>query len=172
MTYVNGIEIQTKKISKDDIVELGVSRYQIPLKEILNEIFPKTIDISILKPIWEQYEQTKLEYSIAERKFNAARSAVGVITMLAIACSFILGHGPVYLAIYGIAIVASLAFAIAAYRKSSENPIRIKELTKTFQRTYVCPHCHHFMGFQDYDILAQNDSCPYCKIVFNKNKAK
>ena len=110
-TYVNGLPVESKTINESDKVELGNSHYLFPWAS-LQEPKLETIDIHPLKRIWDEYDAQRLETQIAERKFNAARSAAGVITMLAIACSLIFGHGPVYLVLYALAIGVSVAFAI------------------------------------------------------------
>ena len=167
VTFVNGIAIESKNISENDKVELGNSHYLLNW-EALSEPKEETVDIRPLKIIWKEYDEKKFDSQIAERKFNAARSATGIITMLAIACSIILGHGPIYIILYALAIGISLAFTYLAYKKSTEVPKHQRELTKRFQQTYVCPKCGHFMGFQDYDILIQSDACPYCKTKYKK----
>lgn len=167
VTFVNGIAIESKSISEKDKVELGNSHYLLNW-EALSEPKEEIVDIRPLKIIWKEYDEKKFDSQIAERKFNAARSATGIITMLAIACSIILGHGPIYIILYALAIGISLAFTYLAYKKSTEVPKQQRELTKRFQQTYVCPKCGHFMGFQDYDILVQNDACPYCKTKYKK----
>ena len=167
VTFVNGIAVEGKTISEADKVELGNSHYLFPWAA-LQEPKVETADIRPLKHIWEDYDSQRMELQIAERKFNAARSAVGIITMLAIACSLVLGHGPVYLLLYALAIGISVAFAIKAYSNSTDVPRRQKEMNKEFQRNYTCPKCGHFMGFQDYDILAQSDACPYCRTKYRK----
>lgn len=167
VTFVNGIAVENMTISESDKVELGNSHYLFQWGS-LSEPKVETIDIRPLKKIWTEYDDKRLELQIAERKFNAARSATGIITMLAIACSFILGHGPIYLLLYALAIIISLVFTYQAYQKSSVVPRQQKEMNKSFQRRYVCPKCGHFMGFQDYEILAQNDACPYCKTKYRK----
>ena len=167
ITFVNGIAVESKTISENDKIELGNSHYLLNWDAII-EPKEETVDIRPLKKIWEEYDEQRTENQIAERKFNAARSATGIITMLAIACSLILGHGPVYLILYGLAIGISLVFTVLAYKKSSDIPRQQKEITKLFQKNYVCPKCGHFMGFQDYDILIQGDACPYCKTKYKK----
>lgn len=167
VTFVNGIAIESKSISEKDKVELGNSHYLLNW-EALSEPKEETVDIRPLKIIWKEYDEKKFDSQIAERKFNAARSATGIITMLAIACSIILGHGPIYIILYALAIGISLAFTYLAYKKSTEVPKHQRELTKRFQQTYVCPKCGHFMGFKDYDILIQSDACPYCKTKYKK----
>jgi len=167
VTFVNGIAIESKNISENDKVELGNSHYLLNW-DALSEPKEDIVDIRPLKIIWKEYDEKKFDSQIAERKFNAARSATGIITMLAIACSIILGHGPIYIILYALAIGISLAFTYLAYKKSTEVPKQKRELTKRFQQTYVCPKCGHFMGFQDYDILVQSDACPYCKTKYKK----
>lgn len=167
ITFVNGIAVESKTISENDKIELGNSHYLLNWAA-LSEPKEETVDIRPLKKIWEEYDEQRTENQIAERKFNAARSATGIITMLAIACSLILGHGPFYLILYGLAIGISLVFTVLAYKKSSDIPRQQKEMTKLFQKQYVCPKCGHFMGFQDYDILIQGDACPYCKTKYKK----
>ena len=167
VTFVNGIAVESKTISESDKVELGNSHYLFQWSA-LSEPKVETIDIRPLKAIWKEYDEQKFDSQIAERKFNAARSATGIITMLAIACSIILGHGPIYIMLYAVAIGISVAFTYQAYIKSTEVPQQQRELTKHFQQRYVCPKCGHFMGFTDYDILTQNDACPYCKTKYKK----
>ena len=167
VTYVNGIGIESKTISETDIIELGESHFPIPWAAIL-EPEGETIDISPLKQIWDDYDEKRIQHQIAERKFSAARSATGIITMLAIACSIILGHGPIYICLYVIAIGISVLLTYQAYKKSSEVPRQQREMNKEFQQHYVCPKCGHFMGLQDYEVLRQGDACPYCRIRYKK----
>lgn len=167
VTFVNGIAIESKMISETDHVEMGSSHYLFPWAS-LHEPQVETVDIRPLKGIWDNYNEERINLQIAERKFNAARSTTGIITMLAIACSIILGHGPVYLVLYALAIGISIVFTIKAYNNSTNVPRRLQEMNKDFQRKYVCPKCKHFLGFQDYDIISQNDKCPYCQVKLKK----
>ena len=167
VTFVNGLAIESKTVSESDTIELGNSHYLLNW-DVLNEPKEDTVDIRPLKKIWDEYDEQRLEFQIAERKFNAARSATGIITMVAIACSLILGHGPIYLILYALAIGISVVFTYQAYKKSSDVPRRQREMNKEFQKQYTCPKCGHFMGFTDYDILTQSDACPYCKTKYKK----
>ena len=167
VTYVNGIAIESKTISENDKVELGSTRYLFPWTAIIEQE-EEMCDVRSLKNIWEDYDRQCMELDIAERKFNAARSAAGVITMLAIACSLILGHGPVYLLLYALAIGISIVFAVKAYNNAATVPYKRKEIKKEFQRKYVCPKCGNFMGFQDYELLSQKPACPNCRTKFKK----
>ena len=131
VTFVNGIAVESKTISESDKVELGNSHYLFSWAA-LQEPKEETIDIRPLKKIWNEYDEQRLEFQIAERKFNAARSATGIITMIAIACSLILGHGPIYLILYALAIGISVAFTYQAYQKSSDVPRQQREMNKDF----------------------------------------
>lgn len=163
-TYVNGQSIESKAVTMEDKIELGSDHYLIDWT-LLKPFLP--IDIRPLKKVWDHYEAENLKIQIKERKFNALRSATGLITMLAIALSIAGGgRNKWYLMLYAIAIIISVAFFVKAYRDSSKLPQKRQELSKQFQRDYVCPHCGHFMGNQPYDILAQNGCCPYCKKHF------
>ena len=167
VTFVNGIAVENKTISESDKIELGNSHYLLNW-DALSGPKEETVDIRPLKKIWSDYDEQRLQFQIAERKFNAARSATGIITMIAIACSLILGHGPIYLILYALAIGISVVFTFLAYRKSSDVPRQQREMKKEFQKHYVCPKCGHFMNFTDYDILTQSDACPYCKTKYKK----
>lgn len=163
-TYVNGQSIESKALTLQDRIELGMDHYLLDWS-LLKPYLP--IDISPLKLVWEEYERQNLKLQIKERKFNALRSATGLITMIAIVLSLASGgRNKWYLMLYAIAIIISVAFFIKAYIDSSKLPQKRQDLSKQFQRDYVCPHCGHFMGNQPFDILVQNGSCPYCKKQF------
>ena len=167
VTFVNGIVVESKMISESDKIELGNSHYLFPWAA-LQEPKEETIDIRPLKKVWDDYKNKTSELNMAVQKFNIARSATGIVTMLAIACSIILGHGPIYICLYVIAIGISVLLTYQAYKKSSEVPRQQREMNKEFQQHYVCPKCGHFMGFQDYEVLRQGDTCPYCRIKYKK----
>lgn len=163
-TYVNDQSIESKAIAKGDCIELGADKYLLDWKAVLS-LMPA--DIRTLKDVWDSYENQNINLQIKERRFNTLRSATGLITMIAIALGVIMGgKNNWYLAIYALAIITSIVFFIKAYLDSARMPKIRQELSRKFQQEYVCPHCGHFLGNQSYDILAQNDYCPYCKTKF------
>lgn len=163
-TFVNGRAVEAKAISREDTIQLGKSRYPLDW-HALSPFLPA--DIHHLQEVWNQYEQQNISLQIAERKFNTLRSATGLITMVAIALSITTGgRSTWYVALYALAIIISLLFFVKAYLDSSKMPQKRQELTRQFQRDYVCPHCGHFLGNQPYDILIQNHCCPFCKTQF------
>lgn len=167
-TFVNGRSVESKAVKEGDRIELGESRYAVDWKVIMS-VMPVVADIRPLEKVWTNYQEQRLEQQIKERRFATLRSATGLITMVAIALSMFTGRdSTIYLILYGAAIVISLAFTVKAYRDSANAPRRMQELSDRFQRDYVCPKCGHFLGMQSYDILKQNDGCPYCKAKYRK----
>ena len=165
-TYVNGQAVESKAITRKDKIELGGSRYPLPW-EAIDAIVPPVADIRPLQQVWDEYEHQNVKLQVDERKFNALRSATGLITMAAIALSIATGgRSAWYMMLYTLAIIISLAFFVKAYRDSSKIPQKRQELSHHFQRDYVCPHCGRFLGNQPYQLLAQNDYCPYCRVNF------
>lgn len=165
-TYVNGQAVERKTITKQHTIEIG--KDHIPFDwRALDEFITPEADIRPLEAVWNDFESRNISLQIAERKFNTLRSTTGLITMVAIALSIATGgKSHWYILLYGVAIVVSVIFFVKSYLDSSKVPQKRQEMNRAFQREYVCPHCGHFLGNQSYDILVQNDHCPYCKAKF------
>lgn len=167
-TFVNGQSVESKAVKEGDRIALGEGRYLVDWKAI-GSVMPSVADIRPLEKVWAEYQEERLGQQIKERRFGTLRSATGLITMVAIALSMFTGRdSTIYLALYGVAILISLAFTVKAYRESANVPRRMQELADKFQKDYVCPKCGHFLGMQSYDVLRQNDACPYCKAKYRK----
>lgn len=165
-TFVNGQAVETKLITPNDRIALGKDRYPLDWT-LLRKVLPPVADIRPLREVWDRYNQQRVELQIAERRFNSLRSATGLITMAAIALSVMTGRQSLwYVVLYALAILASLAFTVKAYRDASKVPQKQQDLNQRFQNEYVCPHCHRFLGNQSYAILEQNGTCSYCKAKF------
>lgn len=163
-TYVNGRSIVSKGVSEADQVELGAAHYLLDWK-ILQPIAP--INIAPLATVWNNYDSQNLELQISERRFNTLRSITGLFTMAAIVLGLLTGRqSPWLMVLYVAAILVSLAFFVLAMRNASAIPQKKQQLSRQFQRDYVCPKCGHFLGNQPYELLLQNDGCPYCKTHF------
>ena len=170
VTFVNGVEVMSKTITSADRIELGPSKFLVSW-DWIKSFIPQMVDFRPLRNIWEEYDEHKLDQQIADRKFNSLRGVTGLITMGAIALSIIFPEfreTPLYIGLYLFGLLVSVGFTIKAYQDSSKGPMKQKELMEDFQRHYVCPHCHHFLGFQSYDVLMQNEACPYCKAKIKK----
>ena len=165
-TYVNGLAVESKTISKQHTIVIGKDNIRFDWRA-LDEFITPEADIRPLEAVWNDFESKNISLQIAERKFNTLRSTTGLITMVAIALSIATGgKSQWYILLYGVAIVVSVLFFVKSYLDSSKVPQKRQEMNRVFQREYVCPHCGHFLGNQSYDILTQNDHCPYCKAKF------
>ena len=167
VTFVNGIAIESKTVSESDKIELGNSHYLFSWSA-LQEPKVETIDIRPLKKVWDNYKSKTSELNMASQKFNIARSATGIITMLAIACGFVIGHGPIYILFYGIAIALSLCFLYKAWTDVSRIQERRDEYQEEFDSRWVCPKCGRPLNAKNYIVLSKLDGCPYCKTKFKK----
>ena len=159
VTFVNGIAVESKTISESDKVELGDSHYLFQW-EALQEPKVETIDIRPLKKVWDDYKKKTSELNMASQKFNIARSATGIITMLAIACGFAIGHGPVYLLFYGLAIAISSCFLYKAWTDVSKTQSRRDDYQEEFDSKWVCPKCGRPLNAKNYIVLSKLDACP------------
>ncbi len=175
ITYVNGLEVMAKNISKTDTLQLGQSRFTVNLATILNSQVPKVVDISPLKKVWDEYHEETSRLTIKEKRLNALSRVSGIFSMAAITSGFLLKgqDNHLYYVLYGIAIVLTLAFTIISYINASKVPEKIEQLKEEFMKNYVCPNpdCHRFLGNTYYSVLSQNSCCPYCKVQYKKTTA-
>ena len=168
-TYVNGLSVEKKAVTENDRIELGEDHYLLRW-DIIKKMMPagqKVVDIRPLKKVWDNYETFKLQQSINERKFNNQRQAIGLLTMGAMVLGILTGRSSlILLPIYALAISIGVIFFIKAHKKATAIPIQNKEEEKRFIKKYSCPACGHYMGVQPYEVLRQNNGCPYCQAKF------
>lgn len=169
-TFVNGVQVESKIVKEEDVIELGADHYLLNWN-FVTEMVPKIVDISYLQYVWEQYTKDTLALTVKERKANSLRSGTGLLTMIAIAVSFILGKeqaGTLYLLLYGLAISLSLAFFIKSMFDAGKIPKERQALTEKFQHDYTCPNCGRYLS-QPYSQVKLFDRCPYCKTMFKSS---
>lgn len=167
VTFVNGIAVESKTISESDKVELGNSHYLFSWAA-LQEPKVKTVDIRPLRRVWEKYNQENIHIRKQQKNIGLLASIPMGFTMLG---GLIVGVGPEEIrgVAYFFTAIALVIMLYGFYRRFNDNSIEEQEeLKKKLQRNYTCPKCGHFMGFQDYEVLAQSDACPYCKTKYKK----
>lgn len=165
VTWVNGVEVQSKQITLADKVQLGAGKYVLPLAEIIKQTEPNIADIRPLKAVWENYNNTLIEIRKRQQQNNLLSRVPMVFTLLG---------GVVAAASEDLRSVSIVFTAIAAaimlygfYRIATDKSIEEQErLKKEFQSNYACPKCGRFLGFQDYDIISQHTNCPYCRAQY------
>lgn len=169
VTFVNGVSIESKTISEGDKVELGNSHYLFPWAA-LQEPKVATIDISPLKEIWDWYETTQLDMKESDRKIQNNQRLASVLSSCGILFYFVEGLGFLRFILMGLSIIITLYLWYRGNKSNSSLNIRLNDLSREFRKKYTCPNpkCGHFMGNVPYDILIQNDACPYCKTKYKK----
>lgn len=170
--YVNGLECQTKSITKKDLVELGRDHYRLDLNSVVSVAEesegPKPYNISHLRKIWDDYSKAKLDLQIRDRNLNTISAIPGVFSMLSLLLSFFI-DGPFRVLFIVIALVIIL-FVLIIRIMSTNAPLRQKELDEHFQDDYLCPNpqCNHFLGNRSYKLVLKDGCCPWCKSKYTE----
>ena len=183
MTYVDGMEVVSKRITTASQVTLGMDRYPISVATILQVAEklvpvapppPKEYSIRHLEAVWERYHSGTIAMRKRDREMAASQSLPSILTIGSGAISGVAGMMgfmtvtfiTVPLTIFGIILM------IRNYmRRKNDTSVEDGErLLAELQRDYVCPNpeCHHFMGMQSYNILHQTKKCPYCGAIFKE----
>lgn len=166
VTFVNGLAIESKTVTENDKVELGNSRYLFSWSA-LQEPKVETVDIRPLEKIWYWYETTQLEMKESERKTQNIQRLVGILSSCGILFMFVEGFGSMRYVLVGLSVLIALFFFLRGFSPNSSLNIKLNDLSKEFRKKYVCPKCGHYMR-DPYDVLVQNDVCPYCKTKYKK----
>lgn len=178
VTYVNGAEIETKRIDEGSYVELGIDKYRIDIKEVLDAALKlvfagggAVFALDPLKKVWHEYKDESTRLKERTRKLGILASVPMVFSMSAgLASAFVPSEYRTYtLMLTGVALVIML---IGLYlRATDKSTKKLDELNEKFQSIYVCPNpkCNRFMGNQSYKLLVQqyeDGSCPKCKCKY------
>ena len=167
VTFVNGLAIESKAVFETDKIELGNSHYLLSWDAVRG---PKveTVDIRPLKKVWQTYNQKNIDLRIKQKNIGLLASLPIAFTMLGGLLSGVASEAfrPYAYVFTGIAF---LVMVYGLYRRATDNSVEEQEcIKKDFQRNYICPKCNRFLGFSDYEIMSQNDSCPFCRTKFKK----
>lgn len=190
VTFVNGSEVVSKRITSDTRVELGKDRFNVNLPLVIDTAVKlaslinsnsssqqqqqqpqpqkevQTYNIKHLERVWNEYHNSLKELRAKQKKINLIRSGCGIFTMCAMPCIFFLG--PVGYALTGVGIIGNIYSFVGL--KNDNTPEEQEKLTEEFQDSYVCPNpdCNKFFGNTSYRLLKKQYSmkCPYCKSNF------
>jgi len=176
-TYVNGMLIQSKVVTDSDTIELGPDRYRLDWNA-LRLFIPKTVDITHLKKICEEYDQEIMELKKNRERFQILRGVTGVLTPIALFAGGIYSffnpgeRGPqniVYWTLLTIIVIIGASLFIKALKECGTFDEQIKKVQEKYMKKIVCPNCHKFLGFNGYSYIAQQyDACQHCKVKFKK----
>lgn len=195
VTYVNGSQIMSKRITPANKVELGHERYEINLQSVLEtarklvaakesmsaqKSGPQaqgagqstvTVDITHLEGVWRDYHDALKQLRENQKRINLIRSGCGIFTMCAMPCIFFLG--PIGYLMTGIGVVGNVYSFVGL--KNDNTSDEQERLTEDFQDNYVCPNpdCNKYLGNLTYRLLKKQYSmhCPYCKCEYTENKS-
>lgn len=173
-TFVNGVSVESKYVTQNDKIELGASHYMFDWG-LIAEVSPVLIDIRPLKRVWNEYHTQKLKMQIQQGRFNAIKSLSGLLSMAAMLAMVFEsnkddggGGISIRMIIYGFAALFTLVAFVITFINAKKIPEQQDAIDRRFRKRYVCPNpkCHHFMGTQPYDVLAQGSGCPYCRAQY------
>lgn len=194
VTYVNGSEIASKRITPSNTIELGKDRFNINLPVVIDtakklssilggnsgqggnngqgEIGGKKYNISHLKRVWDTYEKEMDRIAQQQQETGKKRMLPIMVGSLSGVASPILATLVAVNTLYITVPVAAISFGLyfVNYRKKDTSYEERKEATERFTDEYVCPNpdCNKFFGTISYKLLKKQYSmqCPYCKSEF------
>ena len=180
-TFVNGREYEKKKITFEDVVELGQERYRLDVETIVNvltqpmsakdgEVLKPSYSIAPLVEVWEEYENARLQMQIDAQKFSTLTSITGILMPLGMVAAFIPSLEKLRLVFICISLLLTIVFFMIRWKKSNTGPLKQKELNDDFKRSYVCPNPKCKRGLSGYsaDELTKLVCCPHCKVKFRQ----
>lgn len=188
VTFVDGVEIVTKRITLGSTVELGKDKFPINISEILNvaeKILnaakakqPAVYNISHLEAVWDKFHRQNIELQKRARKQNVYSRIPMFFTMGAGAISsiaFTCGWGDSVKGLCLALTLIGLVIMLYSFLKS-KNDTSIEDREKymeEFQEKYICPNpeCGKFLGNFSYKLMKRqfSMSCPHCKCKFIEN---
>lgn len=142
---------------------------QSPTNSFNNQSQPKpkeevqTFNISHLKKVWEDYNNTNIEVAEKQRRINLTRTAFAILTMFTVPIAFFFQTPWAYL-LTAIGILGNIYSFIGL--KNAESPSERQHRQDAFDDAWVCPNpkCGHSLMAKNYKLLVRNfQACPYCK---------
>ena len=124
----------------------------------------KTFNISHLRRVWEDYNNTNLELANQQRKVTLVRSATPIFTIGSGLLASMTTIGPIGWIMTGIGGIGFIYSLIGM--KNSETAEERQQRQDAFDDAWVCPNpdCGHSLLAKNYKLLVRNhQSCPYCK---------
>ncbi len=180
VTYVDGMEIESKAINANSKVALGKDHFPINISTILNAAkqlvpqaaaaMPEEFSIAHLEKVWDEYESALENIQLKQQKANKMRMLPIMIGSLSAVASPVIATVAAVESLYITVPIAAISFLMyfVIYQRKDTSLDEKKEANKRFMTDYVCPNpnCRHFMGNQHYQILSQSTKCPYCGARF------
>ncbi len=186
VTFVNGCEIASKRVSPGQTVELGRDHFGVNLpvvietaKRLVGTVTPppppppgKKFNISHLQRVWDSYEAELDRITMQQQELGKRRMLPIMIGSLSGVASPLLATLVAVNTLYVTVPVAAVSFALyfINYRKKDTSYEERKAAVDKFTDEYVCPNpdCNKFLGNLSYKLMKKQYSmhCPHCKSEF------
>lgn len=177
VTYVNGVEVDSKKITEKSVIELGDDQYRIGLAKILKLIgYQPTFSLKHLNRVWDRYDKALLRLQLEDKKKQNQQKLQGIVSQVSMLCVIIPSVMPSFPLppwLRAVLVSAALGMGIYFYLKGNKTDdsfiIKKRELDEQFKEDYVCPNpkCGEFLGFVPYDQLRNRKKCSNCNCNYS-----
>lgn len=161
-TFVNGSQIQKKRITHTDEIKLG-NNYILPLIEALKCDDDYREEFAALKVVYDNYIQSKVKIQSSNqfkiRIFQSIPFAIPGIIGVVIG---FLGKGSpqLFMLSLGIVICAPTIGIYLGAKQSAKIPQQLQDIANQFKIDYVCPKCGSFLGEIPWESLKNRKQCP------------
>lgn len=186
ITYVDGNQVFCKGMTANSTVQLGNEKYTIPLQQILQlatgkshpvpqtqspsaqaKPEPPTFSLTILKPVWEEYNQRMLQIDIDSAKKQKEEKKKRSVQAL---CSSV---GMLFVLIPQLGIMRYILMGVSAiitlylfFKDDNEDISAVKKnkLNEEYAAKYKCPNpaCGKPFGNVPYRNIEYNKQCLAC----------
>ena len=182
ITYVDGLEIDSKAIGEEAHVQLGFDRYMMDLKQIVGGMRkflpaappppPPEYSVGHLEEVWNRYHDMKQELLKKQHSLGLwARIPMFFSMGAGVLTAIVPDEYKPYL---GVLTAFSLIIMIYGFiqQKNFVFSEEMDKLENWLQDNYVCPNpeCRHFIGNVPFKILKTNPGCGYCRCKYKSQK--
>lgn len=173
-TFVDGMQIQSRRITPDSHVELGYNHFVVDMhkvQDILYQASPKVFSLQPLEKIWKEYDEKKLAMQQKEMKKQSYQRLQSVLSLSGMIFAIIPQLGIFRWILLGLALLIALFFLISSLRTSNSLMMKLRALNEEFEKKYICPNpdCPRFLGYRPYNQLQFDKGCPHCQCKYTNS---
>lgn len=146
--FVFGHRIKRKTVYANTPILLGA------YKTTVSQLLADKNDVD-LWAVWDAYDKEKRKWDRYNSMVNSIRMLTPVVTM---GLTQVIGQNWM-VSVGALAVVTLVAIVLGEKVLDKKNRV-MAELNLKMQSDYICPHCHHFLGFVPYQVLKSKSYCP------------
>ena len=168
-TFIDGVEIYTKRIEESNTLQLGLGKFPVPVRSIIELAATITQNTTVrLERTRIKFETSLKELTSKAKERCAICNTTILMAILAWACTIVFKKAEmneiVCIWALSITVIASIAVIIKhAKMYRMEHIEERKKAIDKYLNDYVCPHCGHFFGEIPAQHIKKIKSCPACK---------